>query len=62
MYETESQARLTILSNSEKDYQNYINQTNELKLEIDSLKNLLTTDYQIVLLDSVKYLLSKKTR
>jgi len=61
MYETESQARLTILSNSEKDYQNYINQTNELKLEIDSLKNLLTTDYQIVLLDSVKYLLSKKT-
>lgn len=61
MYETESQARLTILSNSEKDYQNYIYQTNELKLEIDSLKNLLTTDYQVVLLDSVKYLLSKKT-
>lgn len=61
MYETESQARLTILSNSEKDYQNYINQTNELKLDIDTLKTLLTTNYQTVLLDSVKFLLTKKT-
>jgi signal transduction histidine kinase/DNA-binding response OmpR family regulator len=61
MYETESQARLTILSNSEQDYQNYINQTNALKLDIDTLKTLLTTDYQTVLLDSVKFLLTKKT-
>jgi signal transduction histidine kinase/DNA-binding response OmpR family regulator len=61
MYETESQARLTILSNSDKDYQNYIAQTNELKLDIDTLKTLLTTKYQIVLLDIVKYLLNKKT-
>lgn len=61
MYETESQARLTILSNSQEDYQNYINQTNALKLDIDSLKTLLTTHYQTVLLDSVKYLLTKKT-
>lgn len=61
MYETESQARLTILSNSDKEFQNYINQTNELKLDIDTLKTLLTTKYQTVLLDSVKLLLTKKT-
>ncbi|WP_395054284.1 hybrid sensor histidine kinase/response regulator [Flavobacterium sp.] len=60
MYETESQARLTILSNSEQEYQEYLQKTNALKLEIDTLKNLLTTDYQKVLLDSINYLFNKK--
>jgi signal transduction histidine kinase/DNA-binding response OmpR family regulator len=61
IYETESLARITIQSDSEKDFKNYISKTDSLKLEIDSLKLLVTTQYQITLLDSVKLLLSKKT-
>lgn len=61
IYETESLARITIQSDSKKDFQNYISKTGSLKLEIDSLKLLVTTKYQITLLDSVKLLLSKKT-
>ncbi|MDR6844857.1 ATP-binding protein [Flavobacterium granuli] len=61
IYETESLARITIQSDSKKDFQNYISKTDSLKIEIDSLKLLVTTQYQITLLDSVKLLLSKKT-
>lgn len=61
IYETESLARITIQSDSNRDFQNYIAKTDSLKLEIDSLKVLVTTQYQITLLDSVKFLLSKKT-
>ncbi|RZK09653.1 MAG: response regulator, partial [Flavobacterium sp.] len=61
MYKTESFSRITIQSNSEKDFQNYLTQTNSLKSEIDSLKNLINNEYQITLLDSVKMLLSQKT-
>lgn len=61
IYETESLARITIQSDSKKDFQNYISKTDSLKTEIDSLKLLVTTQYQITLLDSVKLLLSKKT-
>ena len=62
IYKTESLARITIQSNSEKDFKNYISKTDSLKLDIDSLKLLVTTPYQITLLDSVKFLLSKKTQ
>ena len=61
IYETESLARITIQSDSKKDFQNYLSKTDSLKLEIDSLKSLVTTQYQITLLDSVKLLLYKKT-
>ncbi|HEX9151875.1 MAG TPA: hybrid sensor histidine kinase/response regulator, partial [Flavobacterium sp.] len=61
VYKTESLARITIQSNSEKDFKNYTAKTDSLKSAIDSLKLLVTTPYQIVLLDSVKILLSKKT-
>lgn len=61
MYKTESLSRVTIQSNSESDFQNYLNQTNSLKSEIDSLKTIIKNDYQIILLDSVKLLLSQKT-
>ena len=60
MYETESQARLTILSDSPDEYKEYLKKSDALKLEIDSLKSLLTTDYQVVLLDSINYLFNKK--
>src|SRR6478609_6670964 len=61
IYKTESLARITIQSDSKKDFQNYISKTDSLKSEIDSLKSLVTTQNQITLLDSVKLLLSKKT-
>jgi signal transduction histidine kinase/CheY-like chemotaxis protein len=61
LYKTESLARRTIQSNTEKDFVNYTKQTDSLKIEIDSLKLLVSTKYQITLLDSVKYLLSKKS-
>jgi signal transduction histidine kinase/DNA-binding response OmpR family regulator len=62
VYKTESLARITIQSNSEKDFKNYVSKTDSLKSDIDSLKLLVTTPYQITLLDSVKFLLSKKTQ
>jgi signal transduction histidine kinase/DNA-binding response OmpR family regulator len=61
IYETESLARITIQSDLKKDFKNYISKTDSLKTEIDALKLLVTTQYQITLLDSVKLLLSKKT-
>ena len=62
IYKTESLARITIQSNSENDFKKYISKTDSLKLDIDSLKLLVTTPYQITLLDSVKFLLSKKIK
>lgn len=62
VYKTESLARITIQSNSEKDFSNYLSKTDSLKSDIDSLKLLVTTPYQMTLLDSVKLLLSKKTQ
>lgn len=62
VYKTESLARITIQSNSEKDFSYYLSKTDSLKSDIDSLKLLVTTPYQMTLLDSVKLLLSKKTQ
>jgi signal transduction histidine kinase/CheY-like chemotaxis protein len=62
VYKTEGLARITIHSTSEKDFKNYVSKTDSLKSDIDSLKLLVTTPYQITLLDSVKFLLSKKTQ
>ncbi|EIA09241.1 ATP-binding protein [Flavobacterium frigoris] len=60
VYKTESLARKTIQTNSEVDFRNYIVQTDSLQIRIDSLKNLVSTEYQIKLLDSVNILLSEK--
>ena len=61
VYKTESLARKTIQTNSENDFKNYLNETDSLKSRIDTLKQIVTTEYQKVLLDSVTYLLSEKT-
>ncbi|WP_163410037.1 hybrid sensor histidine kinase/response regulator [Flavobacterium ajazii] len=61
VYKTESLARKTIQTNSEKDFKNYLIETDSLKSRIDTLKQIVTTEYQKVLLDSVTYLLSEKT-
>jgi len=59
---TESLARKTIQTNSEKDFKNYLAETDSLKAGIDSLKQVIVTPYQKTLLDSVTYLLSEKTK
>ncbi|WP_242499206.1 HAMP domain-containing sensor histidine kinase [Flavobacterium sp. 140616W15] len=62
VYKTESLARKTIQSNSETDFKQYIKESDSLRIRIDSLKKIVTTQSQIVLLDSVNYLLAEKTR
>ncbi|GAA6765831.1 hypothetical protein AAFH68_17690 [Flavobacterium sp. CGRL1] len=61
VYKTESLARQTIQTNSEKDFKSYLIETDSLKARIDTLKQIVTTEYQKTLLDSVTYLLSEKT-
>ncbi|MDR7372580.1 ATP-binding protein [Flavobacterium aquidurense] len=61
VYKTESLARKTIQTNSEKDFKSYLVETDSLKARIDTLKNIVTTEYQKILLDSVVYLLGEKT-
>jgi signal transduction histidine kinase/DNA-binding response OmpR family regulator len=62
IYKTESLGRKTIQTNSEKDFKNYLVETDSLKSRIDTLKQIVTTQYQKTLLDSVAYLLSEKTK
>ncbi|MEO7976915.1 hybrid sensor histidine kinase/response regulator [Flavobacterium sp.] len=61
VYKTESLSRKTIQTNSEKDFKSYLIETDSLKSRIDTLKQIVTTQYQKTLLDSVTYLLSEKT-
>ncbi|WP_240345225.1 ATP-binding protein [Flavobacterium sp. CLA17] len=61
VYKTESLARKTIQTNSENDFKSYLIETDSLKSRIDTLKQIVTTEYQKVLLDSVTYFLSEKT-
>jgi signal transduction histidine kinase/FixJ family two-component response regulator len=62
VYKTESLARKTIQTNSDKDFKSYVIETDSLRARIDTLKQIVTTDYQKILLDSVTYLLSEKTK
>ncbi len=62
VYKTESLARRTIQSNSATDFKNYLLETDSLGLRIDSLKTIVSSKYQISLLDSVSVLLSDKTK
>ncbi|QLC67202.1 response regulator [Flavobacterium sp. LPB0248] len=62
VYKTESLARQTIQNNSEKDFKNYLIETDSLRKRIDTLKQIVTTEYQKTLLDSVTYFLAEKTK
>ncbi len=61
IYKTESLARKTIQSSDTTDFRNYNIQKESLKYEIDSLKLIISNNYQIKLLDSVQILLLEKT-
>jgi len=62
LYNTESLARAAIQTDSDKDFTVYTAKTNKLQSDIDSLKAIVSTQYQRKLLDSVQLLLSKKTK
>ena len=62
LYNTESLARAAIQTDSDKDFTVYVAKTDKLKSDIDSLKAIVSTQYQRKLLDSVKLLLSRKTK
>ncbi len=62
VYKTESLARKTIQTNSEEDFKSYLVETDSLRSRIDTLKQIVTTQYQKTLLDSVTYYLSEKTK
>lgn len=61
VYKTEGLARQTIQTNSQKDFKNYLIESDSLRLRIDSLKEIASTEYQRKLLDSVSLFLSEKT-
>ncbi|MFB9077652.1 ATP-binding protein [Flavobacterium procerum] len=62
VYKTEGLARQTIQTNSEKDFKNYLIESDSLRLRIDTLRQIVRTEYQKTLLDSVTYLLSEKIK
>ncbi|MCL6460899.1 Signal transduction histidine kinase [Flavobacterium micromati] len=62
LYNTESLARVAIQTDSDEDFTIYVAKTKKLKIDIDSLKAVVSTQYQRKLLDSVQLLLSKKTK
>ncbi|MFD1601247.1 ATP-binding protein [Flavobacterium artemisiae] len=61
VYKTEGLARQTIQTNSPKDFKNYLIESDSLRLRIDSLKQIASTEYQRTLLDTVSFLLSEKS-
>lgn len=60
VYKTEGLARQTIQTNSPKDFKHYLIESDSLRLRIDSLKQIASTEYQRTLLDTVSFLLSEK--
>ncbi|KAF2514690.1 ATP-binding response regulator [Flavobacterium foetidum] len=62
VYKTEGLARQTIQTNSDKDFKNYLIESDSLRLRIDTLKQIVRTEYQKTLLDSVTYFLAEKTK
>jgi signal transduction histidine kinase/DNA-binding response OmpR family regulator len=60
IYKNEGYARLTLQSETESDLTDYILHTDSLKSEIESFKTYIQNPKQIILLDTVKFLLNKK--
>lgn len=60
MYENESFGRAAIQSEEAEILTKYIIKNDSLALEIDSLKILTNSPYQVVLVDSIKLLLEEK--
>ncbi len=60
VYESESLSRIALQSTSEQDYNAFTLHSSLITKQIDSLKILVQSGYQVQLLDSVKLLLARK--
>src|SRR5690554_1253007 len=60
VYEADGFSRLAILTENDSDFEKYILKTDSLFLKIKEIESLLTNEFQIKQLDSVKSLLIEK--
>ncbi len=61
LYEAESLSKLALQNKTKESFTIYAKKIDSVSSEIDSLKNVITSEYQINLLDSVQHLLKQKT-
>ncbi len=62
LYETDGFSRLALLTESDDDFEKYMNKTDSLFRKIEEIKSLTTNKFQIKQLDSVTELLKEKNR
>jgi signal transduction histidine kinase/FixJ family two-component response regulator len=61
LYEAESLSKLALQNKTKESFNIYAKKIDSVSSEIDSLKTVITSEYQINLLDSVQELLKQKT-
>ena len=61
LYEAESLSKLALQSKTKGNFTAYAKKIDSVSAEIDALKDAISNNYQIKLLDSVQYLLKRKT-
>ena len=61
LYEAESLSKLALQSKTKENFTAYAKKIDSVSAEIDALKDAISNNYQIKLLDSVQYLLKRKT-
>lgn len=61
LYEAESLSKLALQSKTKENFTAYAKKIDSVSAEIDALKDVISNNYQIKLLDSVQYLLKRKT-
>ncbi|MBU2995587.1 response regulator [Cellulophaga baltica] len=61
LYEAESLSKLALQNKTKESFSVYAKKIDSVSIEIDSLKNVITSEYQLSLLDSVQELLKQKT-
>jgi len=61
LYEAESLSKLALQTKTKENFNTYAQKIDAVSSAIDSLKAVITSDYQLKLLDSVQHLLLKKT-
>lgn len=62
VYETDGYSRIALLTDKEEDFKKYSLKADSLFTQIENIKKLTSSPFQIQQLDSVKSLLEKKTR
>lgn len=62
VYEADGFSRLALLTENDSDYEKYTSKTDSLFLKLKEINSLLTNDFQLKQLDSVKSLLIEKNQ